>query len=294
MVYIGDLKDAGLARQILANWEKEGIKGEVKSDVNQTQFLLFIEDQQDFRQALDIYRVSMGLAAPPKELPEEWLKIKKLPLGQLTMILLILSIGIYLVARLSGERDGWEWLFISTAKGQALSELRSGQFWRLWTPIFLHFNFLHLLFNMLWLKDLGSLIEYTRGQLFLFFFVLWIGGASNLAQYFVHGPLFGGMSGVVYGFLGYLWMNKHFNQSAEFSLPKSDVRLMVGWFILCMTGLIGSIANTAHGVGLGLGMLWGIIHGVRQSREYPTRKILSFIVLAMIIGFGTMTYEYYF
>ncbi|MBC7964475.1 MAG: rhomboid family intramembrane serine protease, partial [Fuerstia sp.] len=36
-----------------------------------------------------------------------------------------------------------------------LSILQSGQIWRFITPIFLHFSVLHILFNMMWLRNLG-------------------------------------------------------------------------------------------------------------------------------------------
>jgi len=35
------------------------------------------------------------------------------------------------------------------------------------------------------------------------------------------------------------------------------VILMIGWFFLCLSGMMGPIANTAHAVGLVAGIVWG-------------------------------------
>jgi len=135
-----------------------------------------------------------------------------------------------------------------------LPEIRHGQVWRLITPIFVHFSILHLLFNMLWLRDLGSLIEARASTLKLLLLVLVTGIASNIGQYLMSGPSFGGMSGVVYGLFGYIWMRGKFDPSSGMFLTDQTIMIMVGWYLLCLTGIIGSIANTAHTVGLVLGM----------------------------------------
>lgn len=138
-----------------------------------------------------------------------------------------------------------------------LPEIREGQVWRLVTPIFLHFNVLHLVFNMLWLWELGGMIERNQSHWSLLWLVLAFAVGSNLAQYAMSGPAFGGMSGVVYGLLGYAWIRGHFDPRSALFVPQPIVIMMVAWFVICLTGLLGPIANTAHGVGLALGMAWG-------------------------------------
>ena len=136
-------------------------------------------------------------------------------------------------------------------------DVQQGEVWRLVTPIFIHFGILHILFNMLWLRDLGVSIEFRLGSLKFLLMVLAIAILSNTVQYFYRGPSFGGMSGVVFGLFGYIWMRSKFDPESGFFLHPNTVFLMIGWFFICMTGYVGSIANMAHGVGLGVGMILG-------------------------------------
>jgi GlpG protein len=137
-----------------------------------------------------------------------------------------------------------------------LSEVFSGQLWRLITPIFLHFMLLHILFNMMWLWDLGGKIELRETSGFLVFFVLSVGLLSNLVQYFSSGPGFGGMSGVVYGLLGYVWIRSQ-KPGSGYSLNSAIVTLMLVWLILGYTGILGPIGNAAHLSGLLIGVAYG-------------------------------------
>jgi len=143
-----------------------------------------------------------------------------------------------------------------------LLEIKRGQVWRLVTPILMHDSgfFLHILFNMFWLKDLGTQIEARRGAWFFIVFVLLVGAVSNLGQYAMTGPLFLGMSGVVYGLLGYIWIKGKSDPDSGFFIHPTIVTMMLIWLVVCYTGILGiGIANTAHTVGLIAGMLWGLL-----------------------------------
>ena len=189
-------------------------------------------------------------------------------LGRLSMVLIAISIVVWLLTTFGGDDRLRQILSISefsategggVPKQEWLSEVRHGQVWRLFTPIFLHFSLLHIVFNMLWLRDLGSMIEARRGPWLLLVLTLVLAGTSNLAQYTVSGPAFGGISGVVYGLLGYTWMQGRFNPASGLSLHPQTVTLMLVWFFLCLSGLMGPIANTAHAVGLAVGTTWGFL-----------------------------------
>ncbi len=188
-------------------------------------------------------------------------------IGPLTLTLIAISVGVGLLTGLGHARDFLQPLLITNYQiagnymewQRGLPEIAHGQVWRLITPIFIHFGFLHLLFNMLWLKDLGTIIEQRQGSLYLGIMVLTIGILSNVGQYLVSGPSFGGMSGVVYGLLGYMWIRGKLDPASGLSLNQGVVTMMILWFFLCLTGLVGNVANTAHAAGLASGMAWGFI-----------------------------------
>lgn len=178
----------------------------------------------------------------------------------LTIALISICVVLALMSGFGKSTDVLQALLFASPNSDGLADILSGQVWRLLTPIFIHFGPMHLLFNMMWLWDLGKLIEERKGPLFLGGFVLAVGIASNFAQHLLGGsPWFGGMSGVVYGLLGYVWMQGRYNPQFGYALHQSTVIMMLVWFVLCWTGLLGPIANWAHTAGLGLGVLWGYL-----------------------------------
>ena len=145
------------------------------------------------------------------------------------------------------------------------ADLGQRQYYRIISPIFLHFGLLHLVFNCLWLGLLGSKIEISEGSIHLLLIVLTSGVASNLSQFYWSNSIyFGGMSGVIYAFLGYLWI-KHKIAPHNFPpLPTGLMGFMVGWLVLCMTGVLEvavgiAVANAAHLSGLIAGLLIGLV-----------------------------------
>ena len=143
-------------------------------------------------------------------------------------------------------------------------EIRAGQAWRLITPIFLHFGLLHILFNMWWLYDLGTMIEGKLRAILFALLVVAIAVPSNFVQYAMSGPAFGGMSGVVFGLFGYAWVRGRLDPTCGLYLRPDVAFWMMAWFALCLTGAAGSVANWAHGAGLAAGALLGYLPQLRK------------------------------
>lgn len=185
------------------------------------------------------------------------------PYGMGLLTLVLIAVCAYVAVRTNLGRNESATSLLAIANTSAwrgqLREVWQGEVWRVLTPILLHFSPLHLIGNMLWLFQLGSLIEDRKGSMFLLGQVVVIGVLSNLAQYWHHGPYFGGMSGVVYGLFGYLWMRGKYDPASGMTLNTESVLLMLMWFLVCWSGWAGPIANTAHTVGLLVGMAWGFL-----------------------------------
>jgi GlpG protein len=137
------------------------------------------------------------------------------------------------------------------------------QYWRLLTPIFLHFSLLHIVFNMLWVWDLGRRVELVQGRVRLLLVVVVIGVVSNIVQARAQTALFGGMSGVDYGLLGYCWIWGWLRRDPVLQVPMPVMIAMLAVLLLSMTGIMsllgaGAIANAAHLGGLAAGLVLGL------------------------------------
>ena len=194
--------------------------------------------------------------------------------GPLTFLMIMASVAVFALSDFGNNNGAMMVLFMTDfstgAFNRTLPEIRHGQIWRLFTPIFYHFGILHIVFNMLWLRDLGSMIEGRQSSIQLLWLTLLIAAGSNLAQFYyggpwfsLGGPTFGGMSGVVYGLLGYIWIRGKLDPGSGLFLHPNTVIMMMIWFVVCYTGWIGNIANAAHAGGLLIGMACGWLTSLR-------------------------------
>ena len=143
-------------------------------------------------------------------------------------------------------------------RGHSLTDIRAGEVWRLVTPIFLHLGVFHLVFNMLWLHQIGTQIEAKKGPAVYLVLILALAVFSCLVQALVwRYPFFGGMSGVVYGIFGYVWMRIRYSPRDGFVLGPNTVPILLIWFVICLAS--EGIANGGHTGGLVLGVAIGYL-----------------------------------
>lgn len=141
-----------------------------------------------------------------------------------------------------------------------MDAVKKGQVWRLITPIFLHGDPMHLVFNALFLFSFGRIVETICGPKFLIGLFLIGGIVGVVAQ--AYGPMsLGGnphvigASGGALALFSFLWLRPNFEPSIPFRIPPFTLFLVMGFVVLSMLPMapIRNVANLAH---LG-GLAWG-------------------------------------
>lgn len=185
------------------------------------------------------------------------------------------------------ETPAWQG-FYSIVVGESswgaplFEKIREGEVWRLVSPIFLHGDIFHLLFNMLWLYVLGTQLEVHLGASRYLSFIFLTGAISNTFQYLMGGPNFIGISGVLCAMITYVYVRQRVAPWEGYQLQRSTflfiMLFILGMFAIQATsflltlwigqGFATSIANTAHLSGALLGLILGVTpYFTSQRRE---------------------------
>ncbi|MFM2479056.1 rhomboid family intramembrane serine protease GlpG [Celerinatantimonas sp. MCCC 1A17872] len=180
--------------------------------------------------------------------------------GPFTLVMIAAAIIVYLASMFMGN-SVYRALFFPTSMASFYA-----QPWRIITPILLHFSLTHILFNLLWWWEFGGAIERKLGSAKLIILTIVSGILPNFMQFWSTGPLFGGLSGVVYALLGYLWWTAWLRPHVGVQINRMIVGFMLLWMVLgfvttplssSSNGFIPATANLAH--------LFGLIVGCAQA-----------------------------
>ncbi|NLQ16336.1 rhomboid family intramembrane serine protease [Marinomonas sp. M1K-6] len=198
----------------------------------------------------------------------------QLKIAPVTSLLLLLTLLVALITQLGADIKTVGYFAISPfdiRNGHIyfydLAEVFSkGEYWRFFTPALLHFSVLHLIFNTLWVWDIGRKLEGLLGSMWWSIGVVIIAVLSNVLQYQISAyPLFGGLSGVVYGLIGFAWLLPILSKRWPTIISKPLMVFFTVWLAIGYTPFpemlgLGSIANTAHSIGLLSGLVLGVVY----------------------------------
>ncbi len=182
-----------------------------------------------------------------------------------TATLLAINVGVFVLMLLAGAG------FWHTPNGVQLAwganfgpATQDGQWWRLFTALFIHFGVVHLVLNMWALWDVGRLVEQLYGRWRFALLYVVSGLLGNLLSLVMHGnqAVSGGASGAIFSLYGallvFLWRERRNVEPGEFrwlfggAALFSSLMLGVGFFVQ-------GVDNAAHGGGLLAGALLGLV-----------------------------------
>lgn len=203
----------------------------------------------------------------------------------LTYLLIALSV-IVTVASLTAGKDTTSLLYRIGHIGYVGPEaIWSGHYWGLVTPIFIHGSWIHLLFDMIWLYQLGRIMEASISQLKYLAILVAAAVVGSASEMLISGSPGIGMSGVVYALFGVMWMGRGAQPTWRTIATPQNLRLMVGWALFCVVATqlnILHIANGAHVGGFILGLSIGGLFFM------PRRRWLWAAPLALLIALSVL------
>jgi len=174
----------------------------------------------------------------------------------------------------------------------------SGDWWRLFTYMFLHGSLMHIAFNMWCLWDLGRLCESLYGRWTFAAIYLITGVAGGLASVAWNPQVLSvGASGAIFGLAGALAASFYLG---EFSIPKVAIQgtlrslLFFIGFNVIFGAMIPGIDNACHGGGLVSGVILGaLIARMAPQHDSPRRVgVLIVVALAVVVtAFGVQRWR---
>lgn len=183
-----------------------------------------------------------------------------------TYALIALNILVFLLELMGGEAFVLEWAFIpSRFLANPLSNFPT-----IFTSMFMHAGFAHLLGNMLYLWIFGDNVEDYFGKWKFLLFYLICGVAATFSQLMLTAKSTlpnVGASGAIAGVLGayiLLWPKGKINVVVGQSMTQMPALIVIGfWFVLQFISQIGSLSSTEETGGVAyMAHIGGFIAGL--------------------------------
>ena len=200
-----------------------------------------------------------------------------------TYIIMAICIILFILMELSGGSTNSQTLLKYGANLDVL--VKNGEYYRLFTCIFLHIGIMHLLCNMYSLYIIGREVENLFGKIkYIIIFILSGIFGSIMSLAFTHNTISAGASGAIFGLLGaLLYFGMHYRTYLGEAIKRSIipiivVNLIIGFFAV-------GIDLAAHIGGIVGGVLVAMMVGVpdkSKAKDIINGTILTIIYLIFI------------
>ena len=195
-----------------------------------------------------------------------------------TYIIMAICIILFILMELSGGSTNSQTLLKYGANLDVL--VKNGEYYRLFTCIFLHIGTMHLLCNMYSLYIIGREVENLFGKIkYIIIFILSGIFGSIMSLAFTHNTISAGASGAIFGLLGaLLYFGMHYRTYLGETIKRSIIPIIV------INLIIGFFAKgidlAAHIGGLVGGVLVAMMVGVPDKSK--TKDIINGTILTII------------
>ena len=195
-----------------------------------------------------------------------------------TYIIMAICIILFILMELSGGSTNSQTLLKYGANLDVL--VKNGEYYRLFTCIFLHIGIMHLLCNMYSLDIIGREVENLFGKIkYIIIFILSGIFGSIMSLAFTHNTISAGASGAIFGLLGaLLYFGMHYRTYLGEAIKRSIIPIIV------VNLIIGFFAEgidlAAHIGGLVGGVLVAMMVGVPDKSK--TKDIINGTILTII------------
>ncbi|MGB1291803.1 MAG: rhomboid family intramembrane serine protease GlpG [Pseudoalteromonas sp.] len=272
MIELGSINNPRAAQGFIDYIKSQGLSGELRSSDGQNVIICIAPEH--FHQAKPLWQEfvenpnhtryqdaswQVGNTQSPLSYQGQSLNLKERfkALSWLNQTVTLLCVGIYIAFLLGGFESIYGVLQFNP--NHPLTWL---------TPAIVHFSAIHLIFNIIWWISLGDGIEKLAGKSTLIGLFLVTALFSNWAEFLMVGPNFGGLSGVVYGLLGYSWIYSALNPQQPALVSNAIIGFMLIWLILGFAEMLPvGMANWAHLGGLLSGMAYAL-----TAQFFKTKK----------------------
>ncbi|WP_214480258.1 rhomboid family intramembrane serine protease [Bacillus sp. SM2101] len=206
-----------------------------------------------------------------------------------TYIFIMIQLGMFFLLEFSGGSQSSQVLMKFGAKYNP--SILAGEWWRFFTPIFLHIGFLHLLMNTVALFYLGSAVEKIFGSTRFFIIYMFAGFSGTLLSFALSSSLSAGASGAIFGCFGALLFFGVIHPNLFFRTMGMNILIVIGINLLFGFS-IPSIDNAGHIGGLIGGFLAASIVHLPKHKHIVKQTIFLLTTVIFVSVFAYLGFSY--
>lgn len=182
--------------------------------------------------------------------------------GPLMIFVFVVCVFVYVLMNIVGDQA------VLVRLAWPFDDAVQFEVWRYFTHAVMHFSLVHIIFNLFWWWYLGGVVEKRLGSGKLLVITLISALLSGFFQFKLTGPWFGGLSGVVYALIGYVWLRGERDPERTVYLPRglaifTVVILIAEWFNVSDS----NVSTGAHTAGLLIGLAMAMVDTMNARKR---------------------------